>query len=133
MSLMQKYFDNEFIGQQKSKLLELRREVMNKIHASDKEDIAVPPEEMIEEGDIAQTFLNQELSFELRERELRRLREIDAALAKIEDGTYGICEETEEPIGKKRLEKMPWTRLSIQAAEQEEREGRQYIGTQKVG
>ncbi|MEK6626486.1 MAG: TraR/DksA family transcriptional regulator [Bdellovibrionota bacterium] len=132
MSLMKKYFDDEFIVQQKNKLLEMRSEVMNKIHAQDKEDITVPPEEMIEEGDIAQTFLNQELSFELRERELRRLREIDMALAKIDDGTYGICEETEEPIGRKRLEKMPWTRLSIQAAEQEERDGRQYVGSQRA-
>ena len=129
---MKKYFDDEFIVQQKNKLLEMRSEVMNKIHAQDKEDITVPPEEMIEEGDIAQTFLNQELSFELRERELRRLREIDMALAKIDDGTYGICEETEEPIGRKRLEKMPWTRLSIQAAEQEERDGRQYVGSQRA-
>ena len=132
MSLMKKYLDDEFIVQQKNKLLEMRSEVMNKIHAQDKEDITVPPEEMIEEGDIAQTFLNQELSFELRERELRRLREIDMALAKIDDGTYGICEETEEPIGRKRLEKMPWTRLSIQAAEQEERDGRQYVGSQRA-
>ncbi|MBI2522218.1 MAG: TraR/DksA family transcriptional regulator [Bdellovibrio sp.] len=132
MSQMNKHFDNEFIVQQKNRLLEMRREVLNKIHAQDKEDIAVPPEEMIEEGDIAQTFLSQELSFELRERELRRLREIDTALAKIEDGTYGICEETDEPISRKRLEKMPWTRLSIQAAEQEERDGRQYIGNQKA-
>ncbi|HAZ11985.1 MAG: hypothetical protein A2X86_06960 [Bdellovibrionales bacterium GWA2_49_15] len=133
MSVMNKHFDNDFIVQQKNRLLEMRREVMNKIHAQDKEDIAVPPEEMIEEGDIAQTFLNQELSFELRERELRRLREIDAALAKIDDGTYGICEETDEPISRKRLEKMPWTRLSIQAAEQEERDGRQYVGNQRAG
>ena len=132
MSLMKKYFDDEFIVQQKNKLLEMRSEVMNKIHAQDKEDITVPPEEMIEEGDIAQTFLNQELSFELRERELRRLREIDMALAKIDYGTYGICEDTEEPIGRKRLEKMPWTRLSIQAAEQEERDGRQYVGSQRA-
>ena len=67
---------------QQKQTSEMRSEVMNKIHAQDKEDITVPPEEMIEEGDIAQTFLNQELSFELRERELRRLREIDTAHGK---------------------------------------------------
>jgi DnaK suppressor protein len=67
------------------------------------------------------------LSFGLRERELYQLREIEAALMRIEMGSYGICEDTDEPIGKKRLEKMPWTRLSIQAAEAEEREKQFYV------
>ena len=81
---------------------------------------------MIEDGDQAQTYLNQNLSFGLRERELNKLREVEAALARIEDGSYGICEELEEPISKKRLQKIPWTRLCIEAAEQLEREKTQY-------
>jgi len=127
MTLMMKHFDKKFIDAQKQNLLTLKRELMNKIRENaNSEELKVSTDELIEDGDQAQTYLNQNLSFELRERDLRRLREIDAALAKIEDGTYGICEDTEEPIGKKRLEKMPWTRLSIQAAEQEERERSQY-------
>jgi len=132
MSLSAKHFDTSFLELQRAKLLDLRREILNKIKSQDNEDIKVSQEDMIEEGDIAQTLLGQEISFELRERELKRLREIDLALSKIEDGTYGICEETDEPIGKKRLEKMPWTRLSIQAAEQEERDGKHYMAPQKV-
>jgi len=41
--------------------------------------------------------------------------EVKEALKRLEDGTYGVCEETEEPIGFKRLEAQPWTRLSLEA------------------
>ncbi len=46
------------------------------------------------------------------------LREIEAALVRIEDGTYGICEVTGQPIGKERLKAMPTARLSIEAQEE---------------
>lgn len=45
------------------------------------------------------------------------LMEIEYALARIEGGTFGYCEETEEPIEKERLKAIPWTRLSIEGAE----------------
>lgn len=43
------------------------------------------------------------------------LYEVSEAIKRFEDGTYGICEETEEPIGIKRLTAQPWTRLSLEA------------------
>ncbi len=49
------------------------------------------------------------------------LREIEAALERIEDGTYGICEMTGNPINADRLEAMPTARLCIEAQEEEER------------
>src|SRR5690606_9615869 len=51
-----------------------------------------------------------------------RLRdEVSEALERMEEGTYGVCEETEEPIGFKRLQAQPWTRLSIEAQSDLER------------
>ena len=120
------YFDNKFLLAQKDLLLEHKQKTMNNIQNQSKDDLHVDSDEIIEDGDQAQTYLNQNISFGLRERELHKLREIEAALARIENGTYGSCEETDEPIGKKRLQKMPWTRLSIQAAEQEERDRAQF-------
>jgi DnaK suppressor protein len=55
-----------------------------------------------------------------QERMYAQLLEIDQALARIENGTYGICEETEEPIEIDRLFAVPWTRLSIEGAEIQE-------------
>jgi DnaK suppressor protein len=67
-------------------------------------------------------------SFELRtrDRERKLLSKIDAALRRIEEGTYGYCEETQEPIGLKRLEARPIATLSIEAQERHERRERAY-------
>ncbi|MDX6750318.1 RNA polymerase-binding protein DksA [Geminicoccaceae bacterium 1502E] len=67
-------------------------------------------------------------SFELRtrDRERKLLSKIDAALRRIEDGSYGFCEETHEPIGIKRLEARPIATLSIEAQERHERRERVY-------
>lgn len=114
-------FTRDFINSQKEKLLTLKQEILNSMRDRSKDDIEVPTDQIVEDGDQAQTYINQNVSFGLRERELRRLKEIENALRKIESGTYGICEETDEPIEMKRLEKMPWTRLCIEAAEEIER------------
>ena len=47
----------------------------------------------------------------------KQLLEIGYALARIEQGTFGLCEETEEPISEDRLIALPWTRLSLEGAE----------------
>tara|TARA_B100000686_G_scaffold264904_1_gene279068 strand:+ start:235 stop:645 length:411 start_codon:yes stop_codon:yes gene_type:complete len=64
-----------------------------------------------------------ERSFELRtrDRERKLINKIDAALKRIEDGSYGYCEETGEPIGIKRLEARPVATLSLEAQEMHER------------
>ena len=114
--------DNRFILNQKEQLLRLRNELLNAIKYKSTEDLHIPSDEIVEDGDQAQTYINQNVSFGLRERELSRLREIESALMRIENGSYGFCEETDEPIEKRRLQKVPWARLSIAAAEEKERE-----------
>jgi DnaK suppressor protein len=51
--------------------------------------------------------------------------EVQEALKRIDDGSYGICEETEEPIGFKRLSAQPWTRLSLEAQQDLEQRRKQ--------
>ena len=67
--------------------------------------------------------LEEEHALELRtrDRERKLLKKIDQALARIEDGSYGYCEETDEPIGIKRLEARPIATLSLEAQERHER------------
>jgi DnaK suppressor protein len=60
----------------------------------------------------------------LLERDVQLLAEIDRALAKFRDGTYGLCEGTGEPIGHGRLRSRPWARFSVAYQEQLEREAR---------
>src|SRR3984957_7112474 len=67
--------------------------------------------------------LETERSIELRtrDRERKLISKIDAALSRLDSGTYGYCEETDEPIGIRRLEARPIATLSIEAQERHER------------
>jgi DnaK suppressor protein len=114
--------DTSFVVKQKEHLIKLRNDLLNTIKYKSTEDLHIPSDEIVEDGDQAQTYINQNVTFGLRERELSRLREVESALSRIENGSYGLCEETDEPIERKRLEKVPWARLSIAAAEEKERE-----------
>ena len=69
-----------------------------------------------------------EFSLELRtrDRERKLIRKIDEALKRIEDGSYGYCLETGEPIGVKRLEARPVATLSVEAQERRERREKQF-------
>jgi DnaK suppressor protein len=69
-----------------------------------------------------------EFSLELRtrDRERKLIRKIDEALKRLEDGTYGYCLETGEPIGVKRLEARPVATLSVEAQERRERREKQF-------
>jgi len=70
----------------------------------------------------------EEFSLELRtrDRERKLIRKIDEALQRVEDGSYGYCLETGEPIGVKRLEARPVATLSLEAQERRERREKQY-------
>jgi DnaK suppressor protein len=66
------------------------------------------------------------LELRTRDRERKLLRKIDAALARIEEGTYGFCDETGEEIGLKRLEARPVATLCVEAQERREMAERQF-------
>ena len=97
----------------RKRLIKTRQDLMNGL--SSREDIAVMNGG--DEADQAADFQRKAAALAMRESSLRQLKEIDAALARIEDGTYGVCEETEEPIEEERLLALPWTRLSVEGAE----------------
>jgi len=81
-------------------------------------------EESLSEPDIAdRASLETDRSLELRtrDRERKLIAKIDEALRRIEEGTYGFCEETSEPISLRRLEARPIATLSIEAQERHER------------
>lgn len=100
-------------------------ELQKSIEARRQRHAAIDPDNNIEEMDQATT--SQEQAFELRvlDKESKLLREVERALKKFEDETYGLCEGTEEPIGYARLEARPWARYSVAFKEEREREERQ--------
>jgi RNA polymerase-binding transcription factor DksA len=73
-------------------------------------DLSLMPIHM---ADIGTDAYEQEFTIGLIENETETLREIDAALERLRNGTYGICEATGKPIGKARLKVMPWARYCV--------------------
>jgi DnaK suppressor protein len=72
-------------------------------------------------ADRASSETDRSIELRARDRQRKLISKIDAALARIEDGTYGYCEETGEPISLRRLEARPIATLSIDAQERHER------------
>jgi DnaK suppressor protein len=88
------------------------------------ENMALDANDLPDEMDLASSEYLQSFELRLRGREKSLLSKLDLALKKIEDGTFGVCEICEEPIGKKRLEARPETTLCIKCKEDQEREER---------
>jgi DnaK suppressor protein len=72
-------------------------------------------------ADRASSETDRSIELRARDRQRKLISKIDAALARIEDSTYGYCEETGEPISLRRLEARPIATLSIDAQERHER------------
>jgi DnaK suppressor protein len=72
--------------------------------------------------DRASSEVDREIELRARERQRKLISKIDAALARLDDGTYGFCEETGEPISLRRLEARPIATLSVEAQERHERQ-----------
>jgi DnaK suppressor protein len=99
----------------KQKLLQAKADLMNRFqsHFRDFRE----RETGGDEADQTVSLLAENHLFITQQRLRTQLMEIEMALSRIEKGTFGICEETDEPIEKDRLLAIPWTRLSIEGAE----------------
>lgn len=102
----------------RTKLLETKAELLNRVkearHDLNNDDRGG------DEADQTVRVLAEAEFLSLHERLRTQLMEIESALARIESGAFGICEETEEQIEPERLRAIPWTRLSIEGAEMRE-------------
>jgi DnaK suppressor protein len=107
------------------KLMAWRDEIMR----STKETLQHLQDDSAQHADIADRATSEtERALELRARDRQRklIAKIDAAIARLDDGTYGYCEETGEPISLKRLDARPIATLSVEAQERHERRERVY-------
>jgi len=107
----------ELLEDKRKVVLERARQMLSEGMVLDANDL---PDEM----DLASSEYIQSFEFRLRGREKSLLTKLDHALKKIEDGSFGVCEICDEPIGKKRLEARPETSLCIKCKEDQEREER---------
>lgn len=108
----------------KARLLKTKAELLNRVREA-RLDLNTD-EKGGDEADQTIRVLAEAEFLSHHERLRDQLMEIESALGRIENGTYGICEETEEAIEPERLRAIPWTRLSIEGAEIRESMNRKY-------
>ena len=118
--------DKDQSGKYKEILLKQKALILNGGILTSAEDLHVSTDDLPDEADLANNVINQQITFNIRQREIEKLRAIEDALYRIQEGTYGCCDECDEPINAKRLANQPWTRLCITHAEEQERENSQF-------
>jgi len=109
----------------KQKLLLSKEDILNRVKDA-RENLNRDDTKGGDEGDQTVRALEESQFLRLNERFRKQLMEIEMALSRIDGGTYGICEETEEVIESERLMAIPWTRLSIEGAEIRESLNKRY-------
>ncbi len=111
------YFRRKLVGWKEDILRESRETIQNlQSEVTPNADLA----------DRAATEAERQLELRTRDRQRKLIAKIDSALRRLEDGSYGFCEETGEPISLKRLDARPIATLSIEAQERHERKERVY-------
>ncbi len=111
----------------RERLVDERQRVLaaiDNIHAENPGTIGEETEELTFQdnhlGDVATATFDREMASTLEENSTHVLTEIDAALARIEDGTFGVCRRCGEPIAEDRLEALPWATLCIDCKRKQE-------------
>jgi DnaK suppressor protein len=116
---MNTHLSPQTIAECRKKLVAMRQDILNRVRMAQL-DFGHVEKSSGDEVDQTVAQLAENHFLITQERMRTQLVEIDQALSRIENGTYGICEETEEPIELERLFAVPWTRLSIEGAEIQE-------------
>jgi DnaK suppressor protein len=108
-------------------LLKAKMQILNGGLLRSNDDLTVSSDDLSDEADLASSVINQQVTFNMRHREIEKLKAIDEALYNIDNGTYGRCEECDDEISEKRLFNQPWTTLCITHAEEKERENHKFV------
>ena len=108
-------------------LIELRDEIVSKItqEMGDKldEDPRMSTLSTMDVGDLSQLDLDEDIDYTLLNMHIGQLREVEDALDRLEEGTYGICEDCGAPIKLERLKVLPFTTCCVQCQEKREQMG----------
>jgi DnaK suppressor protein len=118
MNERQREYFRRKLNQWKEEILKESRETIQNLQAE-----TVPHADL---ADRASTEAERQLELRTRDRQRKLIAKIDSALRRIDDGSYGFCEDTGEPISLKRLDARPIATLSIEAQERHERREKVY-------
>jgi DnaK suppressor protein len=120
--------DQEFIDDQRQRLIDLRDELTRLRDGLEEDELELEGGgddfSETDSGDMSQSIFDREMDASVGEGIERRLGEVGRALQKIEEGTYGVCEDTGEEIPRGRLEAVPEAVRTVEAQQRFERERR---------
>ena len=119
--------DEGFVARQRERLLELREELLRIQRGVQGDEQNMSEEQgdtQLDSGDQSQQMFNREMDATIGEQAGQRLRDVERALEKIEEGTYGLSDESGEPIAKGRLEAAPEALRTVDEQQSFERERR---------
>jgi len=118
------HISEKLVSECRQKLVQAKTDILNRVKEArmnlDNEDKGG------DEADQTVRVLAEAEFLNMHERLRNQLFEIESALGRIENGSFGLCEETEELIEPERLRAIPWTRLSIEGAEIRESMNKRY-------
>jgi len=113
-----------FLKQAKETLLDMKTQMLRGIRDDMKEDREGEKDDGRDTYDVASEERDREINYLLTDRDRGKVQSIDQALERIEEGTYGICENCEGEITHERLKAMPFTRLCVQCQSERETEAK---------
>ncbi|MFQ6111073.1 MAG: TraR/DksA family transcriptional regulator [Nitrospinota bacterium] len=108
----------------REKLLVIRQEILGDVEVSKQRSQEMGDDGTQDIADMAANTYSRQMIMDLGEKERERLRLVDKALQKLDNGDYGICEECGHPIPEKRLEIMPYARFCVGCLAQIEKRDR---------
>jgi DnaK suppressor protein len=119
--------DQQFVERQRERLLGLRDELVRirEGMAADEVDLGeTEGDTTLDSGDLSQDIFTREMDASIGEQVERRLGEVDRALQKVEEGTYGLSDDSGEPIPRGRLEAVPEALRTVEEQQRFEQERR---------
>ena len=120
--------NQEFIEHQRQRLQEMKAELERMVRGLEEDQQFRAEEEedftQHDSGDMSQSLFTRELDATVEQTMEKRLEVVERALQKVEEGTYGICDDTGEAIPKGRLEAVPEAIYTVEAQQRRERERR---------
>lgn len=114
------YMNEEQRGFFKQLLIDMRQEALDSIEEARQQMASLGADTKADPADTATDYELAQFLLRTSERKTQLLRKVDKSLKRIDDGTYGYCEETGEPIGLQRMLARPTATLSIDAKENQE-------------
>jgi len=107
-------------------LNEAKERILNSQLMGSRDDLEISSDDLADESDLASSIINQSVTTNIRDREVRDLKMIEEAMARLHEGTFFECDECGDAIEEKRLIALPTTKLCISCAEESEHERKMF-------